>query len=67
MKIDPLNLQIQTHTVEKMLEPLIIQVCIEVCPGIIRQNKEYKESSQTLDEDLNACAFYFMSYELILC
>lgn len=26
MKIDPQNLQIQTHTVEKLLEPLIIQV-----------------------------------------
>lgn len=26
IKIDPQNLQIQTHTVEKLLEPLIIQV-----------------------------------------
>ncbi|KAG8135264.1 hypothetical protein E2320_008299 [Naja naja] len=26
IKIDPQNLQIQTHTVEKLLEPLIMQV-----------------------------------------
>nr|XP_028584365.1 catenin alpha-3 [Podarcis muralis] len=33
MKIDPRNLQIQTHTVEKLLEPLIIQVTTLVnCP-----------------------------------
>ncbi|XP_066478367.1 catenin alpha-3 [Tiliqua scincoides] len=44
MKIDPLNLQIQTHTVEKLLEPLIIQVTTLVnCP----QNPSNKKKGRS--------------------